>query len=799
MSRSDPQAADQKAVRALRNFARALRRDWWLAALATVLAVIGAVFATGRQTPTYESSASLLFQEESGRGRLIGQVDPRQGLQQGSALETDMWVLRSRQIARAVVDSLGLQLRFLDPQLPTSELFSHLAVGRDARAGVYELRRTGAGAFQLVAGPGAPRPVVIGAPVSMEGFAFTLSESLPAQPVERIRFEVQHPDAAADRLRKQLVVARPEARAQLVTVLHRSDDPVMAALVPNVYAQTFIEYRRRTEKTEAQSTVEFLADQVAAYEQRLFDAEERLREFRERDRVVDLEAEATEQVARLAQLQAQRDEVQSELTALNSLLAEAEAGATGPVNPYRQLASFPFFLSNRAVQDLLGSLMTLEDRRAELLVRRTPDNLDVQGIDARVSELETQLYHMARNYRTSLANQVASLNGTLAEFHRELALVPVRELGFARFSREREMLAEMYLLLQQRLKEAEIENAAESGQVRILDPALVPTAPISPRPLVNLLLALVAGLLFSVVVIYLRSIFDRTVRSADDATHAATDIPVLAVVPRIGAPANPTPRGAATSANGRRLHFPVLARRSDAAPPSASESLVMVHDPDSAAAEAFRALRGALHAAAPNRPIQTLVVTSTMPGEGKSTTAANLAVAFADQELRTLLVDADMRRGRLHRFFETPAAPGLREVLDGIAPLAEAIRRAPSAQGPDALHLLAAGTMPEGRRGDRGLRGIADLLARLRKEFDVIVLDAPPIGLFADASILAADADAILLVARIGATQRLPLTQAVQAISGLPAPVRGLVLNDLPRPEPGYPAPAVPGVAIAAR
>ncbi len=202
-------------------------------------------------------------------------------------------------------------------------------------------------------------------------------------------------------------------------------------------------------------------------------------------------------------------------------------------SPYRQLATFPSFITNPAVQAILGRLTSLEDERSALLLRFTPENEQVRRTGQRIQELEIQLYRLAIDYLRSLDNKIAAADDALARSGRELAEVPARENQFGRLARDQGLLNETYMLLQKRLKEAEIQNATDPGDVLVVDPGLVPENPVSPRPAVNLVLGTMLGLMLGVAAALGRELMDTKVRSRSDATNATGGLPLLGTIPRI--------------------------------------------------------------------------------------------------------------------------------------------------------------------------------------------------------------------------------------------------------------------------
>ena len=763
--------AEEPPRTTLRDVWSALLRNLWLFALCVGVAVTAAALYTSRQQRVYGSEATLQFSSTRGSQGVLSQVPSFPGMGGGgaSAIETDLSILQSRRIAEAVTDSLALQVRVVKPEIPRSEVFSRVRVDRSAPGGRWELHRQPDGSF-AVHREGSEAPEGRAAPgetLRLGGAEVTLDRGLRADAPPVLTVAVLPFRAAVGDLRAGLDVAQPNPKAQVVSVRYTSGDPELAALVPNTVARSFIQYRAGTSKSESHSTVGFLREQVANYERQLRDAEASLRAFREGGQIVSLQDEASEQVSRLADLQARRDELEVERQSLRKLLDRAEAGAaaTGGNPLYRELAAFPVFLSNRAVQDILQSLTRLEDERATLSVRRTEANPDVAAIDRRIQELELQLYQTARSYLGSLENQIASVDERLARFRSQMELVPGREIEFARLARQQKLLEEIYTLLHSRLKEAELQEAVQRSDVSILDDALVPQAPLAPRPLYNLALGGILGLLLGGVLTLAREALDPRVRSRTHVALAISGRPVLGIIPDLG------------SRPGRRYlgRVPVPALAGD-------RELRPRLEAQGPASEAFRALRTNLLLAGGERAPQVVAVTSAMPGDGKSTSALQLATSFAQQEVRTLLVDADLRAGKLHAGLGLPQETGLAEVLAGRTPLEPAIRSVPvrGTGGEPGFDLLPAGTYPANPAELLGSPRMRSLLAELRARYDMIIVDLPATEVVVDATLVARLADTTLFVMRYGVSHQDSVRQGIERLEQLGIPVQGVVLNDVP-------------------
>ncbi len=728
-----------------------------------VLATLAFVFMA---TPVYEASSWIRIDEERSN---LPVIDALQTLSSsGDKIHTEIAVLRRRPLAEAVVDSLGLQLVVATPnRVPRDRFIANVSVRRDASAAEYRLVRDGDG-FRVVgeSRPGRDR-LAIGETVTLGGLSFRLLDGARAH--DELELEVVPFHKAVDRFRRTVQVTRPDRDADLVRVRYESRDSVLVQAVPNTMARYFIRDRNDVRKTEARSTVDFLHQQIGLLSGQLSSAEDALRSFRERENIVSLEREGEVKVARFAELRAERDMLNAERQALAQMLAEArlrDSESADPLapSPYRDLIAFPTLFVNFSVSELFRSMAEVENQRAQLLNLRTPEDPDVQVLTSRIQELERQLRNIAVTYLEGLTQQVASFDEAMGIFRGELAEVPAREVQYARLFRQAEVLDEIYTLLQTRLKEAEIAAAVEDPTVRVVEPAVVPVEPIRPNKPLSLVLALILGLGLGAGLAFLRENMDSSVHTREDLQEIAPHLPVLGLIPRI--------QEAAT--NGRR-EAPAHAAKDVK---DLSHRLIAGRDPRSPISEAYRSMRTNIAFSSLDRAHRTLVFTSALPGDGKSTSSANLAVTLAQQGLRVLLVDADMRRGVLNEVLGELRAPGLSDMLLGEAELTQAIRRVDLGES-GTLDFMPSGTLPPNPAELIGSERAGALLERLEGIYEAIILDAPPLNLVTDAALLGTYADGVVVVARSGVTDRGAIAYALDQLAAVRAPVLGAVLNDI--------------------
>ena len=344
-----------------------------------------------------------------------------------------------------------------------------------------------------------------------------------------------------------------------------------------------------------------------------------------------------------------------------------------------------------------------------------------------------------------LLDAAAQVQDKIAEIDTRLAEILAAEQIDPALAAERQTLLTQRTGYAQQLSQLELAgNLTESGGAQLITEAETPTTPVRPTPRRSGALALAVGLMLGVGFAFLRDYLDDSLRTKED-LEKATDLGVLAIIPAV----------AGWKRDG---------------PPN----IVTLSEPTSAPAESYRSLRTSLQFLSLDRPMETIQVTSAAPGDGKTTTVANLAVSLARAGQRVVVLDADLRRPRIHQFFGVNNGVGLTSVLIGEVPLNEAIQRVP---GESRLALLASGPLPPNPSELLSSKRTASLLTSLRESADVVIIDSPPVLPVTDASILAGLVDATVVVATSGRATRRGVHRAVESLRLVGAPIVGAVLN----------------------
>jgi receptor protein-tyrosine kinase len=342
---------------------------------------------------------------------------------------------------------------------------------------------------------------------------------------------------------------------------------------------------------------------------------------------------------------------------------------------------------------------------------------------------------------SDLQKQIDGLNAVLASTPKAK-----RDAAEANIGPERDALVAQQSAFKQKLNETQVDSALQNGGAQLVTPATETSNPVKPRTKRSLIIALAVGLLFGIGMAFLFEHLDDSIKSKDDLDRATQGlVPTVALIPAVaGWKDRDEPR------------------------------VVSLAEPNSATAEAYRSLRTSLLFLGLDRPVQVLQVTSPSASEGKTTTLANLGVSLANAGRRVVISCADLRRPRVHEFFGLTNKVGLTSVVVGDVPLHEAIQPVPDVEG---LSVLASGPVPPNPSELLSSTRVAEVIAALREDYDMILLDSPPVLPVTDAAVLARRADALLIVATAGSTTRRELTRAVEMLHQVDAPLVGSVLN----------------------
>jgi len=757
------------------------RRKWTIALTGALVLIVVAV-ATFLTPETYESSTSVLVERRNQQTGSALEVLEAVG-RTSSPMETEISLVQSRRVIEPVVDRLLLQasVETDEGNLRPWEAFTSFEMKRETEPGSYRVEPVddGYGLYDEESGEELARSSREAEGegtdlLAFGGMAVGISENDPG--VGGVIHVSSFNQAVAGAQNR--IGAAPVQDANLLRIHCTASSAPGAQSLCQAVTDSYLELRVQFQRTEATAAADFLADQVEQVRQRLAAAENALGEYQESNEAVALDQRAMAEVQQFGTLDAQREQLVVERAALRDLIEEIEGSGT---SGSRNLASFPSFLADRnpTMAKLFGTLVDLENRRSDLAVTRSDRNPDVIAVDARIQEVESQLETYARTYERGLAAQIASLSSAVGRSQGELSQIPSKQVASARLERQVQNLGEHYNYLQARLREAEVAEKVDLPSVKVVDQAALPLGPASPNKRMNLALGMVLGLGFGLLIALYREYTDSRIRERQD-VERRTGVSVLGMIPSVkrSGPVLPVFNGA-----GRQL--PATSRRKRLLRDRLESGDARNRE---IAFESFRTLLTDLshmNGVSTNGRVRSVAITSSGRGDGKTFTACNLAIVSASLGDRTLLIDTDLRASGVSQFLSLPwTEPGFADVLEGKATRQDVLKALEVGEG-RSLDVVTAGT-PESRKTgvmERQIGLVDSMMRHGEEEFDLVVVDTPPLNVISDAAVITSRVDAVLVVVRAGETDRAALDMTLNRLRRLDARVMGIVLNDVELPE----------------
>lgn len=757
-----------------------LRRRWVVVLGFTAVCVGVAAYKalTSAPPPAYRATAVIRVQDT--QRTLTGVPDWTQPNVGGGvdAILSLLEVMRSEVVLGDAVDRSVVRLRQGDTGAPPTYL-GDVEIASDVGSGTLHFRFSDDD-FTVAYGADEASGTY-GDPVELPGIRFTVAARPPLSEAD---VRVLSRGSVLSSLRSTLTAARRPG-TDVLDVRFTAGDPVLARVVINEVVDAFRRNSIAMSRDQSRRRRIFLEEQLRQAREAQEEAQLALSRFRSREQVFSSQARLSAEQAGLMGIDTRREELLAERRFYDSVLGELERPGSERRRGIVTLAASGELRSNPVISSLLQQLIRYESAREELITGEgglRPDHPDVLREDALIASTQERLLDAVRSHLEALDSRVAELNRAEDRSAQRMRRLPDAEAEESRLVQRVAGAVNLTGSLEADLQRARIAEAVEGGQVEILERARG-ASPVDPgsRTVLIILIGLMAGLILGGGVGLALEHVNTSIKHEGE-LEQLLKVPGLAVIPRIAPEAGVRRRltrlpGIRTlEARLRRAHARNGAAGAARNGPSGAANSA------SAGAEAYRTLRTNLIFSPTVETLKTAVITSAAPQEGKTTTAANLAVAFAQYGLSVLLVDADLRRPRQHDLFNVPESPGLVDVLLGEAASGDAIHRTPFKR----LWVLPAGTRSSNPGDLLGGRRMRQLLEALGERFDIILLDTPPLLAVADAANLSVHADGAIVVVHAGRTDREAVQAAVQKLGAVGARVIGAVLNDRDAKVPQY-------------
>ena len=587
------------------------------------------------------------------------------------------------------------------------------------------------------------------------------------------------------------VSAKSVPKSDVITISANAYDRKAAAIIANTTADILMKRNLNAKLGEVNQVKNTIDEQLKYYHQKVIQSELALRDFKEANKVTSLDQESQEIFRRITEAEIEYNRTATNLDAsikrlefvrskLSKQREELVVNITTITSPWAQelknlLVDLQVQHTTLRVQDydenhpkmkqLSSQIKEAEKslREETLKIARGENTIDP------LSQIEKDLEEIASlevEIHTYKAQEIA-LNGILNSYNNSLRTLPQKELELGKLERDKAVADGNYTMLLQKREEAKIKGAEIISSIRIIDPARIPRGPIRPNKKLNLVIGFFLGSILGIGLSLFLEVLDVTIKTVED-VEKYTELPVLSMIPRIK--------------NGRKEYLsPDIVSSQKGESSNIASELITFHDGQSPVSETFRTLRTNLQVTAiSGSPLKTILVTSANPGEGKSFISANLAITMANLGLKTLLVDADLRKSVIHTFFNKRIKPGLVDILLILSNLEKAkaakdkIRKKSKTAKPvkskvrdnkslissykkmvhstdiQNLYLITSGEIPPNPSELLGSETMRQLNSRLKKDFDIIIYDLPPVIAVTDAAVIAREIDGIILVIQKG-------------------------------------------------
>jgi succinoglycan biosynthesis transport protein ExoP len=728
--------ANRKEFDLLEYWRVVLKRKWVLITFAAVLVAFVAVLSF-TATPLYRATATILIDEPSTSVVNIQDLLNSSGYYQtdylGTYFNTQLKLLTSRSLAERVAKKLNLGARPEFRAAQSSRANPVQAVKRLLSLRWLLPRKPGSGGTGPAAAPDA-------------SYAFAVTGGLGISPV-------------------------PETR--IVQVSYTSSQPVLAADIVNTLVEEFVSYSVETRYEATKQTSEFLSETIAQLREDLKRKEEDLQKYGEEKKLLFLNDKESSVVNKFSDV--------------NSAFTEAQIDRFKKEALYRELKelninALPESVNNPVIQSLKATYAQAKSEYEEKSKFYRPDYPEMVKLRARLESSKNALGEEIRkavgaaeaDYRAAL-NKEKSLQGLLDSQRTDVVRMNNNAILYRSLQIEVDNMRSLLSTLVSKQNEIQVSSqlgGLRTSNIKIVDRALVPASPFTPDTKRNLMMALFLGLFGGLGLIFLVEYLDNTVKGPED-VEKLVGLPSLGIIPYLtveGLKRRPAPYGGYTYSYGAEDEV-----REEGLSEVTEIELINHLFPKFSIAEDYRTIRTSILFSHADSSPKTVCFTSTMPQEGKTATVSNMAISFAQLEGKVLLIDADLRRPRLHKVFKTRNQVGLSGFLTGNLIFDEAILKTSI----DNIWIIPSGPHPPNPAELLNSKLMRELMTRVKDRFDTILIDTPPVLAVIDPLIVSSLADCTVLIVQAGKTTRRALARAVDEVRKAKAEIVGVVFNEV--------------------
>lgn len=556
------------------------------------------------------------------------------------------------------------------------------------------------------------------------------------------RFVVIDPAKVGTMIRESVSVSQPGKTAMILEISYEDNVALRAQQTANALAEAYIQQNIEYKTQEASLKLKFIDEQLNRINENLKASAVKLEEFKRSANTVNLSAKAESILSNMSQSELKLQEISIHEGLLKILYDQVKSGKN-----LESLSGSGFGEEGAGLSSLIMELQKAIIQKRALRESYTELYPEVRALTKTISQQKKVIIATIENLNKSIQERKALLEKSIAEQQELLNTLPADERMYGQLERKFVVNEKIYSYLLEQRSATAIIKAATVSKNHIIDTALVPEKPIKPKRKLIVLVGLILGLIVGIALAFLRAFLDDRIKSEEDITHA-TDVPLLGVIPHIKEDAN---------------------------------KLKVFEAPKSSVAEAFRNLRTNLQFMQHEGHSHVIALTSTVGAEGKTTACVNLGAIMSMAEKRTIILNLDMRKPTLHEKFEVRNKVGMSTLLTGATPLEKVIQPTKYAN----LDLITSGPVPPNPSELIQKEILKQTIEALRKMYDVIILDTPPVGLVADARTLMHYADTSIYLLRAEYSKR-DYIKSINRLSGEEIGSFGILFNDVTQANGSY-------------
>lgn len=738
----------------IKRYVQVLLKRKWLIIIIILTISIPWVLYLKSLPPTYEASCQIRFRNLERESESMISADR-------------ITELRSRSFAEKVVAQLGLTLTMesVEGTIHRRKLFEEFYSTKDPEAGNYIFRWQDDGIYkifriveerEILIDEGALLQAQMSPRTTDAGFTFRLTSDFSELPPE-VRFKINQFRRAVESFRDRTDIT--VWGGNILKVAMTDHDRVLAAQMVNRLADIYVLESRSLKKRSADERKNIIKERLDHAKQEFEQAREELREFRS-THYVSLDTETKAQMDEQTRKESELRTFESDRDALKTLLEKINSVGSSPEDQknlkyiYSQLTTLATFNNNPRMGFLKQELADLEKQYEEKVKTFTERHETVIAIAQNIAQSQLKIKHEAELHLEKLNGEINQLSNRLVSLKYKLQQqLPSEQLKLQELEDQYKAKMDLYNQFYSQYQLAEVQEVAETEDVDILDPALVPEYPVNRDKKKKAAMGIIFSIALGLGVALGLDFLDKSIKTVDD-VKKFLKLEVIGAIPTID--------------------FKDLNDYQDSEKIKQIDQQLVTYDySPTPIGEAYRSLRTNLVFSKQTGRIHSFVITSSAPGDGKSFTTANVAISMAQHKSNTLIIDADLRRGVLHNTFGVPKEPGLTNYLTGMANFQHIIHETLTPN----LSLISCGSLLPNPSELLGSPQMKRFMDEAKRKFDIIIFDSPPLNAATDAIVIGTQVDAVILVIRAGITDRNVVKQKLEMFKNVPARLLGVVLN----------------------